>query len=189
MLSFANRLSCNLPGSTFAECKDILNLLDINTILWDFQWRKDLRHHIQILSSSKALLIPKSLVIKRNCSREKWKEGKQIASTWCFEQIQSITRSLALQQYSWRGSESIAEVSVEFRRTALCYSCHDLLRWSELRGEGAAGWWAKKGVCVLNTLWGIKQLPLRNSLFNRNFESISFRVCSAQLPLLPFSSA
>ena len=129
------------------------------------------------------------LAVKRNCSREEWKEGKQIASTWCSEQIQRITRSLALQRYSWGGRQSIAELSVGCWSTAICYSCHDLLRWSELRGAGAAGWWAKQGGCALNTSWGIEQLPLRNSLFNRNFESISFRRCSAQLPLLPFSSA
>lgn len=28
------------------------------------------------------------LVVKRNCSREEWNEGKQTASTWCSEQIQ-----------------------------------------------------------------------------------------------------
>ena len=129
------------------------------------------------------------LAIKRNCSREEWKEGKRRARAWWSEQIQCITRSLTLQRYSWGDRENIAELSVGCWSTALCYSCHDLLRWSELKGAGGAGWWAKQGGCALNTSWGIKELPLRNSLFNRNFECISFRGCSAQLPLLPFSSA
>lgn len=129
------------------------------------------------------------LGVKRNCSREEWNEGKQTASTWCSEQIQCVSRSLALQWYSSGGRESIAELSVGSCSAALCYSCHNLLRWSEPRGAGAAGWWAKQGCCALNTSWGIEQLPLRNSPFNRNFESISFRGCTAQLPLLPFSAA
>lgn len=127
------------------------------------------------------------LFVTRNCSREEGNEGKQTASTWCSEQIQCATRSLALQWYSSGGRESIAELSVGSWSTALCYSCHNLLRWSELRGAGAAGWWAKQRGCALNTSWGFEQLPLRNSPFNRYFESISFRGCTAQLPLLPFS--
>lgn len=91
------------------------------------------------------------LAVKWNCSREDWGKGKQLASTWCSEQIQRVAGSSALQWYSCGGRESTAELSVGCRSTALCYSCHDLLRWSELRGAGAAGWWAKQGGCAWNT--------------------------------------
>lgn len=181
---FIYQYTCNLPNVKVSEISGIL-IPSSETC----NGRKISGTILKFWAAARHSSYRSRLVVQRNCSREKWNECKQTASTWCSEQIQCITRSLALQWHSLGGRESIAELSVGSWSAALCYSCHNLLRWSELRGAGAAGWWARQRGCAWNASWGIEQLPLRSSPFNRNFESISFRGCTAQLPLLPFSAA